>query len=76
MNYKSVGLLAMTVFAALFMLFWETDDESFVWYMAGICGFILLIWLGIIILRLWFWKYAKYVVVTNEGIWLMWHSLF
>ena len=25
---------------------------------------------------MWFWKYAKYVVVTNEGIWIMWFSTF
>lgn len=80
LNHQSVGLLAMVLFAAIlivsFHFFYRGDDRSFIWYMGGLGAFIFLVWLGILILRLWFWKYTKYVVVTNEGIWLMWHSLF
>lgn len=79
-NHQSLGLLAMVLFAAIlivsFHFFYRGDDRSFIWYMGGFGAFIFLVWLGILILRLWFWKYTKYVVVTNEGIWLMWHGLF
>ena len=27
-------------------------------------------------IKLWFWKYSRNVIVTNQGIWIMWFSTF
>lgn len=78
-NYQSVRLVIMMILAALFA--WATktlgDEDKLGFYVgAAFFGLSAFFWLGKIIIGLWFWKYAKHVVVTNEGIWIMWYSTF
>ena len=75
-NYQTVGLICMLIFIGLLLYFtraWEDDDKFGFYIGAGMFAFALLFYIYTIIKGLWFWKYAKYVVVTNEGIWIMWH---
>lgn len=55
---------------------WEDEDKLGFYIGAALFALAVLFWLGKIILGLWFWKYSKHVVVTNEGIWIMWYSTF
>ncbi len=78
-NYQTVGLIFMLIFIGLLLYFtraWEDDDKFGFYIGAGMFAFALLFYIYTIIKGLWFWKYAKYVVVTNEGIWIMWHGVF
>ena len=80
LNYKSVGLIIMMIFIASMILairyVWK-DDGSFGFYIAvGLLAITLFFWTYEIIKGLWFWKYAKHVVVTNEGVWIMFYSTF
>lgn len=79
-NYQTVGLVVMMLFVAGLLAavthLWQ-DDDKFA-YVIGytLLGVALFFYVYTIIKNLWFWKYAKYVVVTNEGIWTMWYSTF
>lgn len=42
----------------------------------GLMAVFALFWIYEILKGIWFWKYAKHVVVTDEGIWLMYYSTF
>ena len=80
LNHKSVGLVIMMFCIASMILairyVWK-DDGSFGFYIAvGLFAIILFFWIYEIIKGLWFWKYAKHVVVTNEGVWVMFYSVF
>lgn len=78
-NYQTVGLVIMTAFMALLLWFtkaWEDEDKLGFYIGATLLGLSVFFWLGKIIIGLWFWKYSKNVVVTNEGIWVMWFSTF
>ena len=80
-NFQTIGLLIMLLISvgALLLLprLMEGDDDRMPYYITyaflGISAFFLVYETA---KKLWFWKYAKYVVVTNEGIWLMWYSTF
>ena len=80
-NFQFIGLLVMILFAAgmIAMLprMLENDDDKMPYFIAYA---LLIVPLFFVIYepakKLWFWKYAKYVVVTNEGIWIMWYSTF
>ena len=81
-NLQTVGMFFMTLFSVLVITLllprlMENDDDKMPWI-------IMYIFLGVSVFfliyiptqKLWFWKYAKYVVVTNEGIWIMCFSTF
>ncbi|MDE7454305.1 MAG: hypothetical protein K2M64_00555 [Clostridia bacterium] len=78
-NYQMVGLVIMMIFIGLLTYFtkpWQ-DEVKFAMIIAGtLFGVAVFFWLGKLIIGLWFWKYSKNVVVTNEGIWVMWYSTF
>ena len=80
LNYKSIGLIVMMIFIASLLLavryVWK-DEDSFGLYIGyGLFAIALFFWIYEIIKGLWFWKYAKHVVVTNEGVWIMVYSTF
>ena len=81
-NFQSIALFIMTViFVAVITLLlpklMEDDDDIIPWIIAYAFLFIsVFFYVYLTAQKLWFWKYAKYVVVTNEGIWIMWHSTF
>ena len=81
-NVQTIGLLLFTaIFVAVITLLlpdlMENDDDIMPWIISyvflGVSVFFLVY---LTAQKLWFWKYAKYVVVTNEGIWIMWFSTF
>ena len=75
LNHKSVGLIIMMFCIASMIL--AIRYVSFGFYIAvGLFAIILFFWIYEIIKGLWFWKYAKHVVVTNEGVWVMFYSVF
>ncbi len=79
-NYQTIGLFILMAFISLFIVFdnkkWQIESAL----LSNICyvllGITIFFYLCKIIKGLWFWKYAKYVVVTNEGIWIMWCGVF
>ncbi len=76
-NHQTVGLFLGSIALLLLCIFTPNDKDEFATYIKWtLFGFFVFSYLCIITLELWFWKYAKYVVVTNEGIWIMWHGLF
>lgn len=78
-NYQTVGLVVMMIFVGILMWLtkaWEDEDKLGFYIQATLFGLSFLFWFGKIVIGLWFWKYAKHVVVTNEGIWIMWYSTF
>lgn len=79
-NYQTVGLLLGLVFLVLLSIFinrYEDDESSLLDYIPYVLiGIFALSLICKISIGLWFWKYAKHVVVTNEGIWIMWYSTF
>ena len=81
-NLQNIGLLLMALVSVLVITLvlpdlMEGDDDIMPWI-------ITYIFLGVSVFfliyetakGLWFWQYAKYVVVTNEGIWVMYYSTF
>ena len=80
-NLQFIGLFIMMLFSvgmvALLPRLMGNDDDKIPYYIAYAFLFISLFFLIYEpAKKLWFWKYAKYVVVTNEGIWIMWYSTF
>lgn len=77
-NVQTVGLFltSFMISVVLVLMYLLKRDEAFLYLIGGIFGFAMFVICCIIIIKLWFWKYTKYVVVTNEGIWLMWHGAF
>ena len=80
-NLQFIGLIVMLLFSvgmiALLPKLMQGDDDTMPWIISYTFLFVTLFFLIYITAqKLWFWKYAKYVVVTNEGIWIMWFSTF
>ena len=81
-NLQTIGLLIMTLCSVatitlILPSLMENDDDKMPWIIAYIfLGVSVFFLIYITAQKLWFWKYAKYVVVTNEGIWIMWFSTF
>ena len=81
-NFQTIGLLFMMLFSvALITLvlprLMEDDNDLMPWIISYIfLGVSLFFIIYEAAKKLWFWKYAKYVVVTNEGIWIMYYSTF
>ena len=82
LNFQFFGLIVMMLasVATLKLVLpnlMEGDDDKMPWIITyvflGVSVFFLIY---IPAQKLWFWKYAKYVVVTNEGIWIMYFSTF
>ena len=82
LNFQFIGLIVMMLasVATLKLVLpnlMEGDSDLMPWIITyaflGISVFFLIY---IPAQKLWFWKYAKYVVVTNEGIWIMYFSTF
>ena len=81
-NLQTIGLLFMMLISVLVITLllprlMEDDGDVMPWIIAyaflSISVFFLIY---LTAKKLWFWKYAKYVVVTNQGIWIMWYSTF
>ena len=81
-NHQTIGLffimlISVAVITLLLPHLMENDDDKMPWI-------ISYVFLGVSVFflvyepakQLWFWKYAKYVVATNEGIWIMYYSTF
>ena len=81
-NIQTIGLLLFTlIFVAVITLLlpnlMEDDDDIMPWIISYVfLGVSLFFLIYLTAQKLWFWKYSKYVVVTNEGIWIMWFSTF
>ncbi|MCM1290224.1 MAG: hypothetical protein NC132_06100 [Corallococcus sp.] len=78
-NYQMVGVFLMMLFDALLVYFtkaWEDEDKLGFYIGATIFGICIVWWIYSAIKSLWFWKYSKHVVITNEGIWIMCYSVF
>ena len=70
--YAFCGLLLLFNFFAF-----KTDVSErmeFVYFCIGAIAFMFACWLIYVIIQIWFWKYSKHVIVTNQGIWIMLHS--
>ena len=81
LNFQTIGMFVMTLISAvavaLLPRLLENDDDKMPLYIAyAFLGISLFFLIYIPTQKLWFWKYTKYVVVTNEGIWMMWYSTF
>lgn len=78
LNHQIVGLFIMLLFVlGIFLPMYFRKKEEMILIIACVLGGLAVLSLIFIIIKnLWFWKYTKYVVVTNEGIWLMWHGAF
>ena len=81
-NFQTIGLFIMMLISVLVIKLvlpdlMENDDDLMPWIIVyaflGLSVFFLIYETA---KKLWFWKYAKYVVVTNEGIWIMYYSTF
>ena len=82
LNLQTIGLFFMMLISVLTITLllprlMENDDDKMPWIIAYIfLGVSVFFLIYLPAQKLWFWKYAKYVVVTNEGIWIMWFSTF
>ena len=82
LNLQAIGLFFMMLFSVavitlLLPKLMQNDDDIMPWIIAYIfLGASVFFYIYLTAQKLWFWKYAKYVVVTNEGIWIMWYSTF
>ncbi len=73
LNYQTIGLVVLMILISFLIAFdskRQSDDAL------SCIGFVLLgvavfFYVCKIAKALWFWKYAKYVVITNEGVWIM-----
>ena len=81
-NYQNIGVFVLMLISLAVIIFvlprlMEGDDDKMPWIITytflGVSVFFLIYKPA---QELWFWKYAKYVVVTNEGIWIMCFSTF
>ena len=81
-NFQNVALFIMTlilvaVITLLLPKLMEDDSDPMPWIISyAFLGISVFFYIYLTAQKLWFWKYAKYVVVTNEGIWIMWYSTF
>ena len=80
-NVQTIGLFIMMLFAvgwvAIVTQVWKDDDSKLAFVVGCVFfGIALFSYVYIIARNLWFWQYAKYVVITNEGIWIMHCSAF
>ncbi|MCH5152583.1 MAG: hypothetical protein J1F68_01295 [Clostridiales bacterium] len=81
-NFQAIGLfvMALAIVATITLVLpnlMEGDDDIMPWIIAYAFLFIsVFFYIYFTVQKLWFWKYAKYVVVTNEGIWIMYYSTF
>ena len=81
-NFQAIGLFFMTLISVLVITLllphlMENDDDIMPWIIAyAFLGISVFFYIYLTAQKMWFWKYAKYVVVTNEGIWIMFYSTF
>ncbi len=68
-----MGMLFVVVGGLFYLcdLYVWGNDEDFNWAPYMFFGIGALIYLVNFSVKLWFWKYNKNVVVTNQGIWIM-----
>lgn len=74
LNYQTVGLVVLMVLIGLLIVSGNKvrQNESALSYIGfGLLGVAVFFYIYKIAKGLWFWKYAKYIVITNEGIWIM-----
>ena len=82
LNFQAIGLFVMTlilvaVITLLLPKLMEDDSDLMPWIISYTFLFVsVFFYIYLTAQKLWFWKYAKYVVVTNEGIWIMYYSTF
>ena len=81
-NFQAIAMFVMmlasvAVITLLLPRLMKNDDDLMPWIISyAFLGLSVFFYIYLMAQKLWFWKYAKYVVVTNEGIWIMWHSTF
>ena len=81
-NFQSIGLFVMMLISVLAITLllpklMANDEDKMPWIISyTFLGISVFFYVYEIIKKLWFWKYAKYVVITNEGIWIMFYSTF
>ena len=78
-NYQMVGLVIMMIFVGTLIgltRMWEDEDKWGLYIAGTLFAVAVFFWIYFAIKGLWFWKYSKNVVITNEGIWIMWYSTF
>lgn len=80
LNYKSIGLIIMMILIGLLIWavrsLWQEDGKTDLYIGGSLFAIVLFFWIYEIIKGLWFWKYAKHVVITDEGVWIMYYSTF
>lgn len=76
-NHQTVGLFFGIGALLALCLLTPNDVNEFGTYIKWtlFCIFVLA-YIVKIAISLWFWKYAKHVVITNEGVWIMYYSSF
>lgn len=76
-NYQTVGLFFGIGALLALCLLTPNDVHEFGTYIKWtLFGIFVLAYIIKIIISLWFWQYAKHVVITDEGVWIMYYSTF
>ena len=52
------------------------EFKEFIYFDYVFMGLGAFFYIAHLCIKLWFWKYSKNVIVTNQGIWIMWFSTF
>lgn len=75
---NAIKYLIFAAFCGLLFLFdFEKFDVVLLAYLPYVLlGIAVLAYVIGILIKLWFWKYSKNVIVTNQGIWIMIYSPF
>ncbi len=76
-NHQTLGLFFGIGALLALCLLTPNDIYEFGTYIKWtLFGIFVLAYIVKITISLWFWKYAKHVVITNEGVWIMYYSSF
>ncbi len=76
-NHQTVGLFFGIGALLALCLLTPNDIYEFGTYIKWtLFGIFVFAYIVKITISLWFWKYAKHVVITNEGVWIMYYSSF
>ena len=73
----AIKFLTLALINALFFLFSfliRSDKTVFLIFIYSFWGFLAFCWLVHFFIGVWFWKYSKNVIVTSEGIWIMFYN--
>ncbi|MDE7079825.1 MAG: hypothetical protein K2O95_06910 [Clostridia bacterium] len=76
MFWKCALMAAICGIFCLVAYFIKADHDLYNYFIYFFFALIALIYLIDVLIKLWFWKYSKHVIVTNQGIWIMVFSTF